>query len=119
MITTIGVPREIKNNERRVGMTPSGVSLIKSTYQNLVKIFVETKAGIGSGYSDNDYATAGAEIVDNAYDKARLIVKVKEPQASEIGLINNKHVLFCYLHLAASKTLTQVLLDTKCVALAY
>jgi len=119
MITTIGVPREIKNNERRVGMTPSGVSLIKSTYQNLVKIFIEKNAGVGSGYYDNDYIAAGAKIVDNVYDNARLIVKVKEPQTSEIDLINDKHVLFCYLHLAASKTLTRALLGTKCVALAY
>jgi alanine dehydrogenase len=119
MINTIGVPREIKNNERRVGMTPQGVASVKSTYQNLVKIFVEHDAGVGSGYSNSDYIVAGAELVDCAYDNARLIVKVKEPQASEVKLINDKHVLFCYLHLAASKTLTQALIDTKCVALAY
>ena len=115
----IGIPKEIKKNENRVSILPSGVDmLIKSGH----KVLVETDAGSGSGFSDNDYINAGGLIVRNAknvYNKSELILKVKEPQNEEIELIKENQIIFTYFHFASSKDLTDRMIDTKSIALAY
>tara|TARA_Y100001935_G_C17295950_1_gene506072 strand:- start:79 stop:1188 length:1110 start_codon:yes stop_codon:yes gene_type:complete len=115
----IGVPKEIKNNEFRVGLTPRSVKvLIKEGHD----IFIETNAGIGSGFYDKNYIDSGATILECAeeiFKKADLIVKVKEPQLSEIKLLKDEQILFTYLHLASSQELTMQLLDSNCISFAY
>ncbi|MEA2091613.1 MAG: alanine dehydrogenase, partial [Campylobacterota bacterium] len=115
----IGVPKEIKTDEFRVGMTPSNVaSLVKDGHS----VIVESGAGDGSGFNDKEYIDSGAEVVDSVelvYSLATLIVKVKEPQPSEYELLNENHTLFCYLHLAPLKELTSVLVRRKVCAIAY
>ena len=96
----IGVPKEVKNNESRVAMTPAGVNeLVRRGH----KVMVEKSAGVGSGFSDTEYVTAGAEMVDTAMKawSAELVVKVKEPIAQEYDLMVPGQLLFTYLHLAA------------------
>lgn len=119
MAVRIGVPKEIKDHEYRVGLVPSSVQeLINHGHE----VFIETQAGEGIDISDNDYLKAGATIVTTAqevFDKATLIVKVKEPQLKETAMLKCHHVLFTYLHLAPNKTLTQQLLDSGCTAIAY
>ncbi len=115
----IGVPKEIKSNEFRVAISPAGVvEFVKHGH----KVFVETNAGSGIGYSDADYAAAGANIAPNMealYSSAELIVKVKEPQPKEIALLKPHHVLFSYLHLAPDPELTKGLIASKCVGIAF
>ncbi|MGE3801001.1 MAG: alanine dehydrogenase [Candidatus Kapaibacterium sp.] len=115
----IGVPREIKPNENRVGATPAGLQLLVRDGHT---VLVETNAGIGSGYSDADYEAIGAKIVGSpadVYGEAEMIVKVKEPIAPEYGLIREGQVLFTYFHFAASRELTEAIIATKSVAIAY
>lgn len=115
----IGVPREIKNNEYRVGMTPGSVREA-SHHGHLV--VVERGAGLGIGHEDADYEDAGACIVDTAtevFAQAELIVKVKEPQPVEIAMLREDHVLFTYLHLAPDPEQTKGLMDVGCTAVAY
>jgi len=114
----IGVPREVKKQESRVSVLPSTVyQLVKSGH----KVLVERGAGAGCGYSDENYATAGAELVEAhaAVFAADLVVKVKEPQPDEIPLLRKGQVLFTYLHLAADKMLTEALLRSGVTGLAY
>lgn len=115
----IGVPKEIKNHEYRVGLTPESVySLAKGGHT----VIVETRAGNGIGVADGDYKQAGARIVKRARDvfaAAELIVKVKEPLASERKLLAPHHTLFTYLHLAADKTLTRELIASRATCIAY
>jgi alanine dehydrogenase len=115
----IGVPKEIKLKEFRVALLPSAAyQLIKRGH----KVVVERGAGIGAGYPDTDYEQAGAEMVDDhktVFDRAELIVKVKEPQDSEIPLLRKGQMLFTYLHLAASKDLTEGLLKSGVTGIAY
>ncbi|MEY3561856.1 MAG: alanine dehydrogenase [Actinomycetota bacterium] len=115
----VGVPKEVKNNENRVAMTPAGVhELVTRGHQ----VMVEAKAGLGSGFSDVDYHDAGAELVENAEDvwaRAEMIVKVKEPIAQEYPLMREGQVLFTYLHLAASKECTKAVVDSRTTAIAY
>lgn len=115
----IGVPKEIKAQENRVAMTPSSiVELVKRGHQ----VFVQRGAGLGASYADEQYEKAGAILVEDAptvFEKAEFLVKVKEPQPEEIALLQSKHVLFTYLHLAASKQLTEALMASGCTALAY
>jgi alanine dehydrogenase len=115
----IGVPKEIKGQEYRVALLPSAAyQLIKRGH----KVFVERNAGAGAGYPDSDYAQAGATLVDNhpaVFEKADLIVKVKEPQPSEYPLFRPGQILFTYLHLAASRALTDALLQSGVTSLAY
>lgn len=115
----IGVPKEIKDNEYRVGVVPGGVEeLVHSGHE----VLVEKGAGTGSGILDTEFREAGAKIVSDRrdlYRRAGLILKVKEPQSSEFPLIRPGQVLFCYFHFAASKALTQAILKSRCVALAY
>ncbi|MBP7846495.1 MAG: alanine dehydrogenase [Burkholderiales bacterium] len=115
----IGVPKEIKNHEYRVGMTPAGVyELIRYGHQ----ILVETNAGLAIGYGDEDYIKAGALIAKSAaevFERAEMIIKVKEPQASEYKMLRSGQLLFTFLHLAADQELAKGLLDSDCVAIAY
>ena len=115
----IGVPREIKSNENRVGVVPSGVELL---VKNGHTVLVETEAGVGSGFPDSDYVRAGAKIVNSpaeVYGGADMIVKVKEPIAPEYGLIKPGQVLFTYFHFAASRELTDAIIKSKSTAIAY
>jgi alanine dehydrogenase len=115
----IGVPKEIKNNEYRVGMIPGGVRTLNEAGHT---VLVQKKAGEGSGISDDDYRTAGAELIDTPealYDRADMIVKVKEPMPVEYGLIREDQILFTYLHLAPDPVLTSALAGSKCIAVAY
>jgi alanine dehydrogenase len=115
----IGVPKEIKEQEQRVALVPSAVEQLKRRGHS---VLVETNAGDGSGYPDNEYARAGAEIVDLAKDvfaRAEMIVKVKEPLKVEFSLLRKGQILFTYLHLAASKPLTEALLESGVTSVAY
>jgi alanine dehydrogenase len=116
---TIGVPKEIKAQENRVSMIPGSVAdLVKRGH----RVVVQRGAGDGASYTDAQYEAAGAEILETAEDvfgAAEMIVKVKEPQVSELALLKPHHLLFTYLHLAASKPLTEGLLATGCTAVAY
>src|ERR1700741_3292123 len=115
----IGVPKEIKEQEQRVALLPSAVNLLTRRGHS---VLVERNAGIGSGYPDEDYVKAGAEIVDQAKDvfaRADMIVKVKEPREAEFPLLRKGQILFTYLHLAASKPLTEALLKSGVTAVAY
>jgi len=114
----IGVPKEIKNNENRVAITPSGVHALKEAGH---QVYVETGAGIGSGFLDQDYETAGAVILGSAKEvwKQEMVMKVKEPLREEYGYFYEGLILFTYLHLAAEPELTQALIDNKVVGIAY
>jgi len=115
----IGVPKEIKNNENRVGMTPAGVFELT---KNKHVVYVQKSAGLGSGFSDLDYIDAGAIVLDtieDVYTSSDMIVKVKEPIAKEYPLIQSHHVVFTYFHFASSKPLTKAMLKSKAVCIAY
>lgn len=115
----IGVPKEIKNNENRVGLTPAGVAAYVQAGHT---VYVETQAGAGSGFMDQDYAEAGAEILSEAKDvwaKAEMICKVKEPLPAEYPFFREDLILFTYLHLAPEKELTEQLLQKKVTGIAY
>ena len=114
----IGVPKEIKDHEYRVGITPAGVRALTDTGH---EVLIETRAGERIGFSDENYLTAGAKIASSAAEiyACPLIVKVKEPLASEIPLLREGQVLFTYLHLAADPDLTRALLNSKIIAIAY
>src|SRR5271170_874826 len=115
----IGVPKEIKEQEYRVALLPSGAyQLIKRGHQ----VVIECGAGAGAGYPDAQYEQAGATLVDShaaVFEQAGLIVKVKEPLPSEYGLLRKDQILFTYLHLAANKPLTEALLKSGVTGLAY
>lgn len=115
----IGVPKEIKNNENRVAMTPAGVIHLVNAGQT---VLIETNAGSGSSFTDEEYKQAGAEIVKNASDvweKADMIMKVKEPLASEYKYFRKGLILFTYLHLANEPELTKALVENEVTAIAY
>lgn len=114
----IGVPKEIKNNENRVALTPAGVhALIESGHE----VLVEKAAGLGSFFTDEHYKEAGAKIVDSAKEawNVDMVMKVKEPLASEYDYFKEGLILFTYLHLAPEEELTQALLQNKVVGIAY
>jgi alanine dehydrogenase len=115
----IGVPKEIKNNENRVAITPAGVmSFVQAGHT----VLVEKDAGIGSGFTNEDYASAGAQIIDQAQDvwaKADMIMKVKEPLPSEYNYFRPGLILFTYLHLAAEPELARALKEKGVIAIAY
>ena len=115
----IGIPKEIKDNEYRVGMTPAGVAALKGAGHRVV---VEKAAGLGSGITDEEFIQAGGEIVPGAadvYSAADMIIKVKEPLPGEYDLMKEGQIVFAYLHLAPEKELTQVLLRKKVVGVAF
>lgn len=115
----IGVPKEIKNNENRVALTPAGaIELTKRGHS----VYVQATAGNGSGFDDNEYIEAGAKIlptIEDVYGIAEMIIKVKEPIASEYKLIRKDQLLFTYFHFASHEPLTKAMIDSKAVCLAY
>ena len=115
----IGIPKEIKNNENRVGMTPSGVAeLVKHGHQ----VAVQHTAGEGSWFADEDYVAAGAEIlptIEDIYAVADMIVKVKEPIEPEYPLIREGQVVFTYFHFASDRELTVAMMERKAICIAY
>lgn len=114
----IGLPKEIKDQEFRVGLSPAAVQAVKERGH---QVFVESGAGLGSGYQDQDYQTVGAEIVATAKQAwaQELVIKVKEPLETEYEFLNLPSILFTYLHLAANRALTETLLKTDLTAIAY
>ncbi|HLT56515.1 MAG TPA: alanine dehydrogenase, partial [Bacillota bacterium] len=115
----IGVPKEIKNNENRVAMTPAGVVNLVNAGQT---VLIESGAGLGSSFTDEEYRNAGAEIIESAsevWEKADMIMKVKEPLESEYKYFRKGLVLFTYLHLAAEPALTKALVENEVTAIAY
>ncbi len=115
----IGVPKEIKNHEYRVGLVPSSVAeLVRNGHQ----VIVEAHAGAGIGFSNEDYIKVGAEIFETPkeiFDKADMIVKVKEPQLNECEMLQEGQILFTFLHLAPDPEQTKALINSKCIAIAY
>ena len=115
----IGVPKEIKNNENRVGLTPGGaMALVKHGH----KVYVETKAGLGAGITDEDFIKVGVEMLGTAqevWNKADMIIKVKEPIPPEYRLMKPNQILYTYLHLAPEMELTKALMEQKVSAIAY
>jgi alanine dehydrogenase len=115
----IGVPKEIKNNENRVGLTPAGVAEL-TKHGHIV--YVQQTAGIGSGFSDEDYVKAGGHLlpdIASVYAKAEMIIKVKEPIATEYPLIKEDQLLFTYFHFASGEELTKAMVASKSICLAY
>lgn len=114
----IGVPKEIKDQEYRVGLTPATVRALSDQGHHVV---IETCAGLGSGFSDLHYELAGGEIVSTAEEvyAQPMVVKVKEPLKSEYALLHKNQILFTYLHLAANRELTEALLNSGAVCIAY
>jgi alanine dehydrogenase len=115
----IAVPKEIKNNENRVGLVPSGV---RQLVQDGHELFIQHNAGMGIGISDEEYIKAGAKIVntlEDAYAIGEMIIKVKEPQPNEIALLKPHHILYTYLHLAADKPQTEGLMKSGATCIAY
>lgn len=115
----IGVPKEIKNNENRVALTPAGVLEFKKRGHD---VFIQATAGVGSGYADADYEAAGAQVlpdIESVYATAEMIIKVKEPIESEYGLVRNDQLVFTYFHFASSEVLTHAMINSGAVCLAY
>ncbi|TCT24965.1 L-alanine dehydrogenase [Melghiribacillus thermohalophilus] len=114
----IGVPKEIKNNENRVALTPAGVMTLKKAGH---EVFIETGAGLGSGFTDEQYTEAGAQIVTTAKEawSQEMVMKVKEPLPEEYDYFYEGLILFTYLHLAAEPELTKALIEKKVVGIAY
>jgi len=115
----VGVPKEIKNHEYRVAITPAGVhELVRNGHE----VVIETEAGVGSSITNEEYISAGATILKNAdsvWEQADLILKVKEPIAEEYGRMRSGQTLFTYLHLAASRPCTDALIKSGITAIAY
>ncbi len=115
----IGVPKEIKSQENRIGLTPSSVKILTS---NGHEVLVENNGGFEAGFYNEQYISAGAKIIDKAEDifnDAEIIVKVKEPLINEVKMIRENQIVFTYLHLAAAKELTEGLIKSKSVCIAY
>jgi alanine dehydrogenase len=115
----IGIPKEIKNHEYRVGLLPASV---RELTQRGHRVLVETSAGVGAGFADADYIQAGAVILDSpeaVFDAAELVVKVKEPQSAERALLTARHTLLTYLHLAPDRAQTEDLLASQACCIAY
>ena len=115
----IGIPKETKNNEHRIGLTPSGVTELVSAGH---KVIFEKSGGAAIGLNDEKYQTAGAEIVGSAkeiFSRADMVVKVKEPQPNECRLIRPEQLLFTFLHLAADRCQTELLKQSGVTAIAY
>ena len=115
----IGIPKEIKNNEYRIALPPGGA---RELTRHGHDVLVEAGAGVGSGFSDEEYRQAGAVVLDTAaevWSRAQMVVKVKEPQPNEYAFLRDDLILFTYLHLAASEDLTRGLLDSGVIGIAY
>ena len=115
----IGIPKEIKNNENRVALTPAGAGeLVRRGHV----VYVQSSAGVGSGFSDSQYEEAGARMlpsIEAVYDIAEMIVKVKEPIEAEYGLIKRDQIVFTYFHFASSRPLTEAMIRSGAVCIAY
>jgi len=115
----IGVPKEIKDNEKRVSLTPFGaLELSKSNHT----VLIQKNAGVGSGFSNEKYVKAGAQIIDSReeiFNEAEMIIKVKEPQPDEVDLIKDNHIIFTFFHFAADEQLTNGIINSGCAAIAY
>ncbi len=115
----IGVPKEIKPQENRIGLTPDSAKTLVSEGH---EVLVETNGGYEAGFDDNQYLKAGAKIAKNAadiYNDAEIIVKVKEPQKAEVEMLRENQIVYTYLHLAAAKELTEGLINSKSINIAY
>ena len=115
----VGIPREIKTDERRVAITPAGVDQLAAAGHEVI---IETNAGMDSGYCDETYAGAGAKIIPDAktvYEQADMIMKVKEPLPEEYGLMRPGQIVFTYFHFAASRELTEAVIKSGVIAIAY
>ncbi|AHV96085.1 alanine dehydrogenase [Paenibacillus sabinae] len=115
----VGIPKEIKNNENRVGITPAGVEALKKAGHT---VLIETSAGAGSGFDDSEYRDKGAEILSSAsevWSRAEMVIKVKEPLPEEYGFFRRNLILFTYLHLAPEAGLTKALVESGVVAVGY
>ena len=115
----VGVPKEIKPQENRIGLTPESVKILTS---NGHKVLVQNNGGFEAGFYNNQYIKAGAKIVnkvEDIYNDSEVIVKVKEPLNNEIKMIKEDQIIFTYLHLAAAKDLTEGLVKSKAVCIAY
>ena len=115
----IGIPKEIKESEHRVGMTPSGVQTL---IQNGHDVYVQNSAGQGSGHSDEDYSNVGANLlntIEEIYNISEMIIKVKEPLKKEYSLIKEGQIIYTYFHFASSLELTKAMIDSKSICIAY
>ena len=115
----IGIPKEIKQQENRVSLLPSAAYQLTKRGHT---VLVEKNAGVGTGYPDSDYSAAGAKIIDEArelFGQAEMIVKVKEPLPADMALLRKGQILFTYLHLAASRPLTEALVKSGVTGIAY
>ncbi len=115
----IGIPKEIKNNEYRVGILPVGVEMLVHKGHS---VLIEKDAGVGSGITNEEYIQSGAKILNSAqeiFDQAEMIVKIKEPMPAEYSLLKEGQIVFTYFHFAASRELTEAMLKQKIIALAY
>ena len=115
----IGLPKEIKNNENRVALTPAGVAELRKRNHT---VYVQASAGEGSGFSDEEYRSAGATIlptIEEVYAIAEMVIKVKEPIEQEYGLVKPNHLVFTYFHFASYEPLTKAMIESKAVCLAY
>lgn len=118
-VMKIGIPKELKAFENRVAVTPAGVLELVANGHN---VYVQTTAGIGSGFADTDYTNAGAEIlptIEDTYAIADMIVKVKEPIQQEYNLIRENQIIFTYFHFASSSELTEAMIKSKAICIAY
>ena len=115
----IGVPKEIKPQENRIGLTPDSVKILVSEGH---EVLVEINGGFEAGFDNDQYKNAGAKIIEKASDifnDAEIIVKVKEPQKAEVDMIKENQIVYTYLHLAAAKELTEGLIKSKSINIAY
>jgi alanine dehydrogenase len=115
----IGVPKEIKSNENRVALTPAGAMELARRGHT---VYIETMAGVGSGFEDHEYETAGGKILPTAeaiFGAAQMIMKVKEPIEQEYALIKAHHLVFTYFHFASGEALTHAMIKSGAVCLAY
>ena len=115
----IGVPKEIKLQEHRIGLTPESVKVLTDKSH---KVLVQDNGGYEAGFTNEDYKKAGAKIIEKPeeiFKDAEIIVKVKEPQMNEVKMIREDQVIYTYLHLAATKELTEGLIKTKSICIAY
>ncbi len=115
----VGIPKEIKNNENRVSLTPSGA---RELVQRGHTVYVQHTAGINSGFTDEAYEKAGAHIlpsIEDVYGTAEMIIKVKEPIESEYGLVREGQLVFTYFHFACDQQLTEAMIKSKSVCMAY
>ena len=115
----IGVPKEIKLQEHRIGLTPDSVKVLTKKGH---EVLIQSNGGFEAGFTNEDYKHAGARIVDKAeeiFKRSEIIVKVKEPQMNEVKMIRENQIIYTYLHLAAAKELTEGLIKSKSICIAY